>query len=80
MSTNITHIWIYSWLVATACMAAYFALVIICHESFFIIKYISEILDIQKSKKENLQNEFDPIEDYIRSSKEHSYLLGNQVQ
>ena len=45
MSTNITHIWIYSWLVATACMAAYFALVIICHENFFIIKYISEILD-----------------------------------
>ena len=64
-------------------MAANFAgisLVIICHEIFFIIKYISEILDIQKSKKENLQNEFDPIEDYIRSSKEHSYLLGNQVQ
>ena len=53
---------------------------ITCYEIFFIIKYICEILNIQKSKKENLQNKFDPIEDYIRSSKEHSYLLGNQVQ
>ena len=35
---------------------------------------------IHKSKEEKLQNKFDPIEDYIRSSKEHSYLLGNQVQ